>query len=126
VTLQQELTIAVHRFIVAVVAVARRAAIASIESAMSVGAPTRSRAGTLKARASAARRPKRSQSDLKAQSDQLVSFIERNPGLHVGPINRAMGAETRELALPIRRLIAAGVLRAEGQKRSTKYYVVNK
>jgi hypothetical protein len=123
VTLQQEVTLAVHAFIAAVMALARQAAVAAVESAMSVWAPIRAQAGAQKPLAAAARLAKRSPSDLKAQSERLVSFIERNPGLRVEQINRALGTETRELALPIRRLVAIGALRVQGRKRSTRYYV---
>jgi predicted DNA-binding transcriptional regulator len=53
----------------------------------------------------------------------LVTFVEKHPGLRVEEINRALGTETRELALPIRRLVATGILRMQGQKRGARYSV---
>jgi len=53
---------------------------------------------------------------------RLVDFIQRNPGLRVEQINSELGTTTRDVALPLRKLMADGVIRTEGEKRSTQYF----
>ena len=45
-----------------------------------------------------------------------------NPGLRIEQINKQLGTTTKDLALPIRKLIAEGALKAKGEKRSTTYF----
>ena len=43
-------------------------------------------------------------------------------GLRIEEINRELGTTTKDLALPIRKLVADGMLAAKGQRRATKYF----
>jgi hypothetical protein len=45
--------------------------------------------------------------------------VKAKPGLRIDEINKELGTTTKDLALPIRKLIADGMLTAKGQKRST-------
>jgi predicted HTH transcriptional regulator len=65
---------------------------------------------------------KRPADELKALSDKFVAFVAKNPGLRIEQINTQLGTSTQELALPIRKLIAEGVIRGKGEKRSTAYF----
>ena len=65
---------------------------------------------------------KRSPEDLEALSEQFAGFVKNNPGLRIEQINKELGTTTKELALPIRKLIAEGFVSAKGKKRSTTYY----
>ncbi len=69
------------------------------------------------------RNAKRRQDDIDELSSQFLSFVAANPGLRVEQINKQMGSTTRDLALPIRRLVAAGDVVVKGEKRSTTYFV---
>jgi hypothetical protein len=51
-----------------------------------------------------------------------VSFVARKPGLRIEQINRELGASTKELMLPVRKLIAAGAINTKGAKRATQYF----
>lgn len=53
---------------------------------------------------------------------RVLQFVRLQPGLRIEQINRELGTSTRELALPLRKLIAEGRLRTEGAKRSTQYF----
>jgi hypothetical protein len=66
---------------------------------------------------------KRTSNDLAKVGDKLVAFVAANPGLRIEQINKAIGTSTRDLQLPIRKLIASGALKTKGQKRSTQYFV---
>lgn len=68
------------------------------------------------------KRAKRSESSIAEISSKLLSYVKENPGLRIEQINKGMGTTTRDLALPIRKLIASGDLRSDGQKRSTTYF----
>ncbi len=52
----------------------------------------------------------------------MTTFVAAQPGLRIEQINKELGTSTRDLALPIRKLIADGAIRTEGAKRSTKYF----
>ena len=64
--------------------------------------------------------------DLEALSERFASFVKANPGLRIEQINKQLGTTTKDLALPIRKLIADGTLKAKGKKRSTTYFAGSK
>lgn len=49
--------------------------------------------------------------------------MTKNPGLHIEQINKRLGTSTKDLGLPIRKLVAEGVLKPKGEKRSTSYFL---
>lgn len=53
----------------------------------------------------------------------VLAFIAKHPGLRIEEINKELGTSTKDLALPIRKLLDAKAIRSTGQKRSTKYYI---
>jgi hypothetical protein len=74
--------------------------------------------------AARAKGEKRPPSEIAALRERVAAFVTRHPGLRVEEINQALGTTTRELVLPLRKLIADGVVRSEGEKRSTQYFPV--
>src|SRR5204862_3885388 len=66
--------------------------------------------------------PRRTPAALEALARRLTALIQANPGLCIAQINRRMGTTTKDLALPIRKLVADGVIHVRGQKRSTTYF----
>jgi hypothetical protein len=64
---------------------------------------------------------KRTSDELDKLSDAIIDFVKNNPGLRIEQINKQLGTTTKDLALPIRKLLAEGALKAKGQKRSTTY-----
>jgi predicted transcriptional regulator len=65
---------------------------------------------------------KRTSADLEALSDKFASFVKANPGLRIEQINKQLGTTTKDLALPIRKLVADGEIKTKGAKRSTQYF----
>jgi predicted HTH transcriptional regulator len=113
-----------------IAALARRAAIETLESAFgdraarSGGVTVPDTAGKAARRAGrprGGRGAKRTPADLEALSKRFASFVQVNPGLRIEQINKQLGTTTRDLALPIRKLVAEGVIDARGQRRSTTY-----
>jgi hypothetical protein len=130
---QNEMNRTVQSFVAQITELARRAAIDTLESAF--GGRASGNAGHTAAPAAAAapssartsqprggRGGKRTPADLEALSERLASFVKANPGLRIEQINKELGTTTKDLALPIRKLISEGVISSKGQKRSTTYF----
>lgn len=65
---------------------------------------------------------KRSPMLIEKTQDRLYSAIIEKPGQGIEQIAKRMGCTTRELNLPMKKLIASELVRAEGEKRATKYF----
>ena len=127
---QNEMNRTVQGFVAQITELARRAAIDTLESAFggrgssngaaiafSVGRAGRPRGG---------RGAKRTPADLAALSDKVAAFVKANPGLRIEQINKQLDTTTKDLALPIRKLISEGAITAKGKKRSTTYFAGKK
>jgi hypothetical protein len=77
------------------------------------------RRGASAARPAGAKRPP---AELAKLTDRLGDYIRSNPGQRMEAIGKAMGKPTRELNLPIKKLLAAKKIRSEGHKRATEYF----
>jgi hypothetical protein len=131
---QDEVNRTMNGFVATIAELARRAAIETLESAFG-GRASRSGGAVPDAAGKPARRAgqprggrgaKRTPADLEALSTRFASFVQGNPGLRIEQINKQLGTTTRELALPIRRLVADGVIDARGHRRSTTYFAGKK
>jgi hypothetical protein len=65
---------------------------------------------------------KRSSAELDQMAEDFHTFVSKHPGLRIEQINKELGTTTKDLALPIRKLIADGALKTKGTKRSTMYF----
>lgn len=113
---QSEMDRVVSSFVAQITDLARQAAITMLQT--SLGGPPQARV----TRRAAARGAKRSATDLDRLADQFVTFVASNPGLRIEQINHQLGTTTKDLALPVRKLIASGAIKVKGKKRSTTYY----
>ena len=133
---QNEMNRVVQGFVAQITELARRAAIDTLESAFGGrgggggggGGRSAPAAEALAVNLGRVGRPrggrgaKRSSADLEALSGRFASFVAANPGLRIEQINKQLGTTTKDLALPIRKLISEGRVKAKGQKRSTTYF----
>src|SRR5262245_25151166 len=130
---QNEMNRTVQGFVAQITELARRAAIDTLESAFGgrsgngaaviAAAVAGTGGGTGRAgRPRGGRGAKRTPADLAALSDRVASFVKTNPGLRIEQINKQLDTTTKDLALPIRKLISDGVITAKGKKRSTTYF----
>lgn len=81
--------------------------------------------GRLGAGISLGRRPKgakRPQDEIAKLRDTVFSFIKEHPGQRIEQINGQLGTRTSDLSLPLKKLIADGAVRTEGDRRATKYF----
>lgn len=133
---QTEMTNTVNNFVAQISELARRAALDTLESAFGgqgvrgaglAAVVAGAAAGTARVgRPRGGRGAKRTSADIEAMSRQVVAFVKANPGLRIEQINKELGTVTKHLALPIRKLLAEGVITSKGQKRSTTYYAGKK
>jgi hypothetical protein len=133
---QNEMNRTVESFVAQISELARKAAIDTLESAFggraarggapaAVAAIAASSFGRV-GRPRGGRGAKRTAADLEALSERFAAFVKANPGLRIEQINKQLGTTTKDLALPIRKLISEGVISAKGQKRSTTYFAGKK
>jgi hypothetical protein len=59
---------------------------------------------------------------LQALTDKLGDYIKKNPGMRIEQIGKALGTPTKDLALPVKKLIAGKKISTKGQKRATTYF----
>lgn len=116
---QNEMNRVVAGFVSQITELARRAAIDTLESALG------KRGGGGRMALGGGRRgkgAKRTGIELDKLADQFHAFVAKHPGLRIEQINKELGTTTKDLALPIRKLIADGELKTKGEKRSTTYF----
>jgi hypothetical protein len=129
---QNDMNRTVQGFVAQITELARRAAINTLESAFGgksvstkaapVGAAPAPAGAPRAGRPRGGRGAKRTAADLEVLSENFAAFVKANPGLRIEQINKELGTTTKDLALPIRKLIADGMVTAKGQKRSTTYF----
>jgi hypothetical protein len=135
---QSEMNRTVQGFVAQISELARRAALDTLESAfgghvarsagsaiaVAAGPANGARVDRVDRTRGARPRPgaKRSAADLDVLSERFAAFVKANPGLRIEQINKELGTVTKELALPIRKLLADGTITSKGQKRSTTYF----
>src|SRR3954470_19251821 len=118
--LQSDIQRLVDGFVAQLTELARKAAVEGLEQALSRSG---SRGGAVaRLGRGRGRGAKRTSNELEKMQDDFLSFVGKNPGLRIEQINKQLGTTTKDLALPIRKLISEGVISAKGQKRSTTYF----
>ena len=124
--LQSEIQDLVDGFVAQVTELARRAAIDTLESALGSGGRGTSMGGARRGRplggGGGGRGAKRTSEELDQLADSFVQYVVKNPGLRIEQINKSLGTTTKDLQLPIRKMIADGTLKVKGKKRSTQYF----
>ena len=131
--LQREIADRVSRFVAEITRLARQTAMDTLGAALQTEVRSGRRAGHVATSIDvAAPRPRRLAKGAKrspAELEELVStlhgYIKANPGQRIEQIKKAVGFSTKDLVLPVRKLIEAGAVRVEGHKRSTKYFAGN-
>lgn len=125
--LQRQINERVAAFVADVTEIARQAAMETLTEALHDGAEAKRRAPAREngKGANSGRRPrggKRTPEELEQTAEELYAHIQANPGERMEEIAKAMGTTTRDLALPVKKLLADRRIRTEGQKRATRYY----
>ena len=117
--LQQQVNARVDAFVAEITELARAAAYQALSGALdtpiAIGSGV---APMLRGR----RGGKRTADEIAQMADAFLAYVTANPGQRMEHIARELGLATPELMLPVRKLLADGKLRVEGQKRATQYY----
>jgi hypothetical protein len=120
----------VEAFAEELAALIRDSAMETVRDALggSGGAPRRGRGG----RAAASTAPvrggrrekgqKRDPSEIERLTGRLLDYVKSNAGQRIEQIAAGMGTVTKELNLPVKKLIAQKSLKTKGQKRATQYF----
>jgi hypothetical protein len=117
--LQNQVNARVEAFVAEITELARAAAY----QALSAGLDTPIASGRGAAVAIRGRRGgKRTADEIAQMADAFLAHVTANPGQRMEHIARELGLPTPELTLPVKKLLADGKLRVEGQKRATQYY----
>src|SRR5262245_38343692 len=118
--LQNEMNRVVADFVAQITELARRAAIDTLESALGTrGGGSLSGFGRGRGRRGGA---KRTADELDQLAESFVAYVVKHPGLRIEQINKQLGTSTKDLALPIRKLVADGTVKTKGARRSTTYF----
>ena len=122
----------IDSFLAEMTTLVRQSALEAVREALGNGAaPARRRPGRPKGtgngRKKAGRRAsggggKRSADYLDKVGELVLTYVRANPGQGSEAIGRELGLSSKDMALPIRKLIAEKKLRTEGQRRGTKYF----
>ncbi|MDF3071647.1 MAG: hypothetical protein K0R38_7248 [Polyangiaceae bacterium] len=119
---------AVEGFVLQLKELFQRSALETVQDAFGAGGTSKGRGGraarsAAPARGRASRKgAKRSPEALEELVQRLHAYIKKNPGERIEQIGAALGAGTKELALPAKKLIADKKLSTKGQKRATTYF----
>lgn len=70
---------------------------------------------------SRAKGAKRTAEELEAQSRAFLAYVKKNPGQRVEQISKAIGVSTKDLALPVQKLLEDRSISKKGQRRATTY-----
>ena len=122
---QNEMNRVVAGFVAQITELARRAAIDTLEGALGKH-PSGGRVAALRNGRGRGRGAKRSSVELDKLGDRFHDFVGKHPGLRIEQINKQLGTSTKDLALPIRKMISDGSLKTKGEKRSTTYFAGEK
>lgn len=121
---QTEMNRVVTDFVAQITELARAAARDMIDEALGKGA--KGNLAALGRGRGRGRGAKRTADELDRMADQFHSFVAKHPGLRIEQINKQLGTTTKDLALPIRKLISEGAIKTKGEKRSTTYFASEK
>jgi hypothetical protein len=101
----------------------RRAALAATAAAKKSPRAVASR-GSGRKPAGVKRAPgeKRPPAELAKLTEKLGDYIKAHPGLRMEAIGKALGTPTRDLNLPVKKLLSSKKIRVQGHKRATEYF----
>jgi len=129
-TLNSEIRSKIDAFVEQLTAHVKKAALDSVREALGNGvAPARRGPGRPRMNvkvgrpAKSAMTGKRSAEDVAAMAEKVAAYVKANEGQRLDQIAVGMNLTTKELTLPVAKLLASKQLRKAGIQRGTKYFV---
>jgi len=74
------------------------------------------------AKLSRAKGAKRTPAEIDKLRTRVLSWVQTNPGKTTEDLGKALSLDTKELVLPVRKLLADKVIKKRGKARATKYF----
>ena len=99
-----------------------KAPVAPVKSAAKTGPAPAAKPTTSKKAPKRVPGAKRPPAELAKLVDRLGEYIKANPGRRMEVIAKALGEPTKDLNLPVKKLLTAKKIRSEGHKRATEYF----
>ena len=126
-TLDREIRSCVDSFVGDLTGLVKQAAMESVQEALGgTVAPRRRGPGrprkTAKKGSPRRKRVRRSSGDLDATAARILSYVKANPGSGVTEIAASLRRTSKDLRLPILKLLEEKKLRTTGQRRGTRYH----
>src|SRR5687768_2960085 len=126
----QQIRDRIEEFVNQLNALVRQTALESVQDALgSAGGARRGRGrgrgrapGRPAGRGSRRKGEKRSADQIGETTKAVLGYVRKHPGQGVEAIAKGLGTDTKELTLPIRKLVAEKQIKTKGQKRATKYF----
>lgn len=120
---EREIRVRIERFVSELNGLVRQSALDAVADALRSDGSKRAAAGTGRPVALGPRRgAKRSPEQIEQTVASVLAHVRANPGEGIEQIADEMGMTTRDLTLPIKKLLSNGDLITEGHKRATKYF----
>jgi hypothetical protein len=117
--LQHQVNARVEVFVAEITELARAAAYQALSAGLDTPiASDRGATAVLRSRKGG----KRTAEEIAQMAEAFFAHVTANPGRRMEHIAKELGLPTPELTLPVKKLLADGKLRVEGQKRATEYY----
>jgi hypothetical protein len=119
---------AVESFVEELRGLIQAAALESVQSALSGGtslgrSPKPGRRAPFTAFSKARQQGnKRTPEELEALVKKLHSYLTKNPGQRIEQVGTGLGVSTKELALPVKKLVSEKKITSKGQRRATTYF----
>ena len=132
-SIEKQIRASIESFVAELNALVRQAAVEAVQGALGGNSDSNPRntkrnpkvldpASTPRRRSRRGRRVKRSPKTLARLQSRLLQEIVRNPGQRIEAISRSMGVSTKDLNLPIRKLLESERIQKRGEKRATEYF----
>ena len=127
-TLDAELRSKIDQFLGELSALVKKTALESVHAALGNGAaPARRGPGRPRMHVKMASRPasvggKRTSEQVDATAERIAAYVRANPGARLEQIASGLNTSSKELKLPVIKLLSARTLKKTGQKRGTKYF----
>jgi hypothetical protein len=83
---------------------------------------TAARQSTAKAASQHAKGEKRSPALLEELTNTLGAYVRANPGQRIEEIAKGLELSTKDLVLPVKKLIGAKAIKPQGHRRATRYF----
>jgi hypothetical protein len=119
--LQSKVNHTVQGFVAQVVELVRHAALESLQTAFATPGATGPAPPQGEPEPAMALGRRRTPGDLDDLAKRLASVVRANPGLRIAELAERLGTPTRQLSVPIRKLVADGTIQPRGRRRATTY-----